>query len=251
MQIHLHIEPSVEPLFAGQELDSFDALMKGGAGKIQRMVLNDGSKFYLKRSKQEPLSKHLRTLLYGQRPRSGALRERLLLQRLRSSGFMTMEPVAWGEKRIFGFPFYGFLVVREVVGQEVSELFDRADGWGKRVLMEKIGRLIGRLHVKGFFHPVRLKDMIHTEDGIVLIDRETSKPWRSLFLKKKCLASLARAFRRTARDGHCIGAGSARAFLRGYREMIASRWNVPLIELSRLVIGAVRKEISNQVRSAQ
>jgi len=245
MQTNLHIEPSVKPLFAGQELDSFDALMKGGAGKIQRMVLNDGSKVYLKRSTQEPLAKHLRTLLYGQRPRSAALRERLLLQRLRSSGFLAMEPVAWGERRRLGLPACGFLIVREVVGQEVSELFDQADGWEKRVLMKEIGRLIGRLHVKGFFHPVRLKDMIYTEAGIVLIDRETSKPWRSLFLKKKCSASLARAFRRTARDGHRIGAGSTGAFLRGYRERIAPRWNVPLIELSRLVFGAVRKEMSN------
>lgn len=162
-----------------------------------------------------------------------------------------MEPVAWGERRQLGLPACGFLVVREVAGQEVAELFDQADGWEKRVLMEDAGRLIGRLHAKGFFHPVRLKDLIHTEGGMVLIDRETSKPRRSLFLKKKCLVSLARAVRRTVRDGHRIGAESAWAFLRGYRQGVVSRWKVPSIELSRLVFGAVRKEISNQMRPAR
>lgn len=39
------------------------------------------------------------------------MREELLLKRLRRSGFATMNTVACGEKRYFGWPVAGFLLL--------------------------------------------------------------------------------------------------------------------------------------------
>jgi tRNA A-37 threonylcarbamoyl transferase component Bud32 len=221
-----YIQTSERSLFEEQGLDSFQSFMAEGVAKVNRLVLSDGSVFYIKRCGADATSVYLRMLLYGRRPRSSALRELQLLQILRSSGFLTMEPVAWGEESLFGIPLRGFLVVREVRGQDVSVLFEELNGLQKRALMKSIGRLVGRLHTAGFFHPVRLKDMIRTDDGLVLIDRETSKPWRSVFLRCKCLSSLETSARRTLREGHRIGAGSACAFLKGYRRGVAEHWKV-------------------------
>ena len=154
-----------------------------------------------------------------------------------------MEPVAWGERRRFGFPLDGFLVVRKVQGDEVAALFDGMDESRRRRLMEEVGQLIGRLHAKGFFQPVRLKDLILTEAGLVLIDRATSKPWPTRFSRQKAAESLARAMRRILRGGHKIGASSASAFLRGYHSGLVVCRNVPWTLLRRDIFRAIHREM--------
>lgn len=203
--------------------------------------MGDGSVFYLKQTGRKPFKYYLRTLLCGHISHTGALRELKMLQELRSAGFLTMEPVAWGERRRFGFPVSGALVVREVRGREVADLFRHADGPDRRILMEAAGRLIGQLHAAGFFQPVRLKDLIRTEEGLVLIDRETSKPWKSFFFRKKCINSLQATLRRTLRDGHRIGAGSAAAFLKGYRQGVSRRWAATSSEMLKALFGKARR----------
>jgi len=244
--VSYYIEPALEPQFAESGLDSFEALMHSGTEKIQRFALSDGSAFYLKREEGEPVwKKCVPMFLRGLRPHSGPLREVRLLQMLRSNGFLAMEPVAWGEQRLLGVPLRGFLVVREVKGEELAKLFDRSNGTERQQLMKAFGRLVGRLHAKGFFHPVRLKDLISTADGLVLIDRETSKPWRSMFFPQQCRDSLARAIRRMIRDGHQIGAGSACAFLRGYRRGVAERWKISPCDLTAQICSALRSEMES------
>lgn len=234
------IDPRVKTLFANHGLDSFDALMRYGDEKIRRFVAQSGEAFYVKRTGKEPLQVSMRVLLRGLRPRSAALRELLLLQKLRAAGFLAMDPVAWGERRVLGWPVVGFLVVREAAGREVAALFNNSDGWEKRKLMKSVGRLIGRLHSNGFFQPVRLKDLILTDEGLVLIDRETSKPWSSPFFQQQCRDSLIRALRRMTRDGHTIGAGSSCAFLQGYRRGIAERWKIWPRELTAQICSGLR-----------
>lgn len=245
MSISFFLQPDVSRLFVESGLDSFEILMNSGSGKVQRLVLKDGSRFYLKREVAVRLAPSLAMLRRGHCPYSAPLRELRLLQLLRLAGFLTMEPVAWGEQRRFGFPMRGFLVVREVRGEEAAVFFDQADGMEKRQLMKAIGRLVGRLHARGFFHPVRLKDLIYTVDGLVLIDRETSKPWRSLFFPQQCRDSLARAIRRIFRDGHRIGAGSACAFFQGYRRGVAERWKISSRDLTSQICIAVRSEFES------
>ncbi len=231
MRTTFYIQSEIRALFKEQGFDSFESFMRKDSEKVRRLILNDGSAFYLKCCGADPAAIYLKMVLYGRRPRSSALREVHLLKTLRASGFLTMEPVAWGEESLLGVPSRGFLVVREVRGQDVAVLFDELAGVQKRALMKAIGRLIGRLHTSGFFHPVRLKDLIRTEDGLVLIDRETSKPWHSMFLRWKCLSSLETSARRTLREGHRIGAGSACAFLEGYHRGVANHWKVSSCEL--------------------
>ena len=246
MKTVFYIEPALKPLFAESGLDCFEALMQSGSGKMKRFTLNDGSGFYLKREEGEPAWKRcLPMFLRGMRLHSGPLREVRLLQLLRSKGFLAMEPVAWGEQRLLGIPLRGFLVVREVKGEELANRFDRSNGHERQQLMKAAGRLVGRLHAKGFFHPVRLKDLIFTENGLVMIDRETSKPWRSLFFPQQCRDSLARAIRRMIRDGHHIGAGSACAFLRGYRRGVAERWKISPGDLTAQICTALRAEMES------
>ena len=248
MQTFITVEPSVRSLFEAQGLCSFADFMNAGNQKIQQLTQISGGVFYLKRVGPESLKIHLRTLLCGRSPHSGALRELTLLHSLRHAGFQTMEPVAWGERRRFGVPLDGFLVVRKVQGKEVAALFDGMDGSHRRRLMEETGRLIGRLHAKGFFQPVRLKDLILTEAGLVLIDRETSKPWPVGFSRRRAAESLERAVRRTLRDGHAVGAGSAAAFLRGYHSGLAVCRNVPWTLLRQDIFRAVRREMFNPLR---
>ena len=185
-------------------------------------------------------------IFFGHCPRCGALREVCMIQRLKSAGFAVMEPVAWGQEWVNGFRFRGFLLVREVCGKEVSDLLENACGRERNQLMEEVGELIGKLHVKGFFQPVRLKDLICAEEGLVLIDRETSKPWRSFFWKRQCMVSLARAVRRTVRDGYLIGVGSARSFLLGYQRSVAARWVVSMPELRKSLFSAIRREMKHR-----
>ncbi len=248
MRTNIYIESSVRSLFEAQGLCAFADFMSSGDQKVQQLPRVSGGVFYLKRVGPESLKIHLRTLLCGRRPHSGALRELTLLQSLRHAGFQTMEPVAWGERRRFGFPLDGFLVVREVKGDEVANLFNRSTGREKRALMEAAGQLIGRLHSKGFFQPVRLKDLILTEAGLVLIDRATSKPWMSRFFRRRAAESLARAARRTLRDGHAVGAGSAAAFLYGYHSGLSVCRNIPWTLLRRDILCAVRREMFNPLR---
>ncbi|NLN61031.1 MAG: hypothetical protein GX147_10145 [Deltaproteobacteria bacterium] len=244
-----HVDPSVQALFPQGHLLSFWLDSDVGVpvsqdhdGREVRRIEEGGQVFFLKRSGNESLLPHLRMLFWFCRPRSDALREVKLLQALQSSGFAAMEPMAWGEESIGWLKVRGFLLVRDVSGQEVVDLFNSSSERERYTLAFETGKLIGRLHAGGFFHPVRLKDLILTDKGLVLIDRETSKPWKALFLKSYCLNSLARSYRRTCRDGHHIGHDEADAFLEGYGQTISSRLRVDPEQLRDWVCEAIRKE---------
>lgn len=228
------------------ESEAGTLVSKDPNGRELRRIEADDQVFFLKRSGTESLLRHLRMILFGHCPRCGALREVYMIQRLQSAGFAVMEPVAWGQEWAHGFRFRGFLLVRRVLGKEVADLLENACGRERNQLMEQVGELIGELHVKGFFQPVRLKDLICAEEGLVLIDRETSKPWRSFFWKRQCMVSLARSFRRTVRDSYLIGAGSARSFLLGYQRGVAARWVVSMPQLRKSLFSAIRREMKQR-----
>ena len=256
MNFH-HVSPEVRPLFEKHGLLDFAELMGGEVGvllsaekggrEVRRLEL-DGRTFYLKRRGAE--SPMLSMLLFGHRPRSGPMREALMLDRLSDAGFLSMVPVAWGERRRWGLPKGGFLVVRGIEGEDVAKFFDRSSGAVRLAVMKEMGHLVGRLHAAGFFHPVRLKDLIRSEEGMTLIDRETSKPWpKHWFTLTSCLRSLARSARRTLRDGHRIGAGSAGTFLRGYHQGLGAKaGNVKLRALASRVMKQVRAELGKAKR---
>ncbi len=202
-------------------------------------------RFFLKRRHRESWLGTFSTLLRGRPPLSGPLRERLLVQSLRKAGFAAMEPAAWGQRSVLGVPVCGFILVVGIPGISVAEAFERSAGRRRLDLMERIGLLVGALHRKGFLHPVRLKDLILRErDGeLVLIDRESRKPWRSSYSSRKGIRSIARAARRTLRDGHRIGPGSASAFVRGYLRSVGCGEGAARRAWVRALAGQLRLEL--------
>ncbi len=197
-------------------------------GEKQRFFLN-------KRLGREPFNKLLQMLFLGRWPRSGPFRELQMLNRLNEAGFATMRPVAFGERRFFGWPVGGFLLAEEVRGKEVVDFHKLCSPSERKKLFHSPGRYLGRLHAAGFFQPVRLKDLFLTHDpggedqefALILIDRETSKPWPSKFSRRRAMKALARATRRTRRDGHAIGHEDTRTFCRAYHRALS-----PLLDLS-------------------
>ena len=237
-----------------------DVLLEGPVGEVvssepgrevRRLRLAGGGSeevLYLKRRGRESWWRLLGMLvIYGRRPCSGPLRERALVRALSAAGFATMEPVAWGERRVLGMPIAGFLLVKAVEGKSAADVYQKAATGERSALMRMLGELTGRLHRAGFLHPVRLKDLIvGPHDALVLIDRESGKPWAGKFTIKRGLASLARATRRTLRDGHRIGPEEARALVRGYAE--GCGWNGSRAELARQLMDAVRVELAGDKR---
>lgn len=225
MSTTFHIEPEVKELFRSHGVDHPSAWLDGQPGKpvsadkshdVRRVTLG-GETFYLKRRWSESRGSLIGMIFFGRRPASGPVREAALAIQLRTAGFSAMEPVAWGEKRRWGLPVKGFSVIRAVAGESVENAYAQADEASRRRLLAQAGELTGKLHSAGFFHHVRLKDLILSPAGeLVLIDRESGRPWKRRFSLGTALTALARTVRRTLRDGHRFGGGEAGAFFRGY-----------------------------------
>jgi len=219
---------------------------EGGGREVWRLDdPSDGGCYFLKRRGAESLLPQLELLMRRGKFHSGPVREALMVRLLRDAGFAAMEPVAWGELRRRGIPRGGFFISRGIPGRSLADVFEASAGSARLRAMYNLGLLVGRLHARGFLHPVRLKDLIERPDGgLVLIDRETSKPWPKRFSKSGALAVLARAARRTLRDGHRPGAGSAGRFLRGYHAGIAETWAPQFRTLRRDFMRQLRRELS-------
>ncbi len=155
-----------------------------------------------------------------------------------------MQAAAHGERRVWGLPREGFLLVRAVPGQDVADLYRNAGLTTRLDLMERIGRLTGKLHAAGFFDHLRLKDLIAGPGGkLTLIDRESRHPWAKRFTRRHALRAIARSVRRTLRDGFRFGPATIGAFLGGYREGVSSRWRVSRNELRGQVLRRIRHEL--------
>ncbi len=243
--------------------DSPETLLEGAVGELldadgqgrelRRLKIDWQGKsrsFYLKRVGTEPAGKLLRMLVYGRKPSSGPIRELMMIQALQDAGIDVMRPVAWGEERRGGMPVRGFLLVEGVAGHDVAELFEPLAPADRNALCRALGCFVGRLHLGGFFQVVRLKDVFWSmgeagpgaEHVFTLIDRETSKPWPGRFSRRACLHSLARAYRRTARDGLLLRRQAIAAFCEGYLDTLAGRWSVSPKEFRRKVYSILQKE---------
>jgi hypothetical protein len=208
--------------------------------------------FYLKRMGREPIAKLAHMLLFGRWPCSGPIRELRMLENLQQEGFATMRQAAYGEKRILGWPVGGFLMVEEVEGSEVGDLVKSGDSALLGKLYLDLGVYLGKLHIAGFFQVVRLKDLFCTAGlskrensfEFILIDRETSKPWKKRFSKKSCFDSLARTARRILRDGYRLGHGDLRNFFRGYLAACESTLgNMNMVDFRKEFFFTLRREL--------
>ncbi|RYD33036.1 MAG: hypothetical protein EOP87_11760 [Verrucomicrobiaceae bacterium] len=262
MREDFHMVPEVAELFRGHGIDQAGIWLgdpPGGSVDAMRMVRIalsldethdvwkvdlEGKGYYLKRRWEEPAGSLLRMLFFGRKPVSSPIREVMLAARLKEAGFAVMEPVAWGEWRRRGLPAKGFLLSREIPGRPVETIHAEGDAACRRDLLFRLGCLTGRLHVAGFFQHVRLKDLIETEGGeLVLIDREAAKPWPRKFSWSLAVVCLARTLRRTMRDGHRFAAGEASAFFRGYTGEVKGRSGLTAKEIRRSAMKRIRREL--------
>src|SRR5690606_5329314 len=102
----------------------------------------------------------------------------------------------------------------------------------------------GRLHGAGFYQPVRFKDIFATKPAhtvtaadLVLIDRETSKPWPSPFFTYYCFRSLKRIHRRNLRDGIHFDDNELSHFADAYLHVRRPRREIPRTTLFNRVFG--------------
>lgn len=260
MHTEFWIEPKLADVFLHQGLDGFEPWMNRAMGEVisvargreVRRVEVAGETYYVKRRRDERLSRLLALVLFGTRPISGPLREFRMLRAMADHGFRVMEAAAWGEARWLGIPRMGFLVVRSVPGNHLAQVYRDGSAAGRVRLMESLGKLTGRLHAHGFFDHLRLKDLIEDEDGqLTMIDRESRHPWPRRFSVKAAMTALARTARRTLRDGHRMGPATTKAFLKGYREGVADCWWVEGSELRRQVFKAYRSESARNPKRSQ
>ena len=186
--IRLHIDPHYLSLLQQQDLALYEQFMHCSAGDmidsdhrrdIQKIRLGERS-YFLKRTHYEKTSSAVESYLSGKLAHAKPFKEMLQISYLRQRGFNTAEVAAAGEELRFGVPAGGFILTREVSGQEFSEKFSQATAEERRELLSQFAKLIGQLHRKGFFLSVRLKVLFYnSQDGVpklILIDREARNP---------------------------------------------------------------------------
>ena len=246
----LHFDPAYKNLLAENGLQTFDALMHNETGtvvsdsnetQIRRIELDDRDKtvVFLKRTLCEPMNRSLAMFFRLVWPHTRSYKELQLIHYLLKFNFPVMTPIAWGEKRILGIPAKGFVAVTEIVGTELEERFVNSKYRERSRLITQMGSLLGRLNANGFYHVVRLKDIIIAEEqakfwdkgDLVLIDREVAKPWPRSFSPNRCCYCLARCYAKFIRARYQLPPRQQLRFMKAYRNEIQTDWPVTAEEL--------------------
>ena len=139
----------------------------------------------------------------------------------------------WRETR-FGAPVASFILTTEVPGVGLDQLLLERDGDGRRELMTQLGEQTARLHLAGFFTPLRQKDVICNDHGWALIDRETRFPGPRSFSPRNAVKALKRTFRREKENTAGWHELALAAYCDGYRNAIREGWQVSSEELRRI-----------------
>ena len=187
-------------------------------------------KYFLKQTGIQHLQIALKSLYQVHVPCSATAREISILGLFRNHDIPVMRPVAWGERRLFGWSMGGFILVEEVVGKEFVNVYRSASLRQRRRLMYIYGELMGTLHHRGIQSKVRPQDLICVSEDyetfrkcFVVIDRERGQTHPvSLSVKDrgKLLADI------WLKSAFTIGTGTfseLRSFLSGYFEVLGIR----------------------------
>ena len=188
---NLHINENLKVPLASMGLSEFqdfvdysDGLLVSRPSKrpvrsLYLTVAGHRRKYFLKQAGVESLRGVLKAWRRLQAPHSSAFRELLILELFRDQGIPAMNAVAWGERKVFGWPVRGFLLVEEVVGRAFVENYRDASLRSRRRMMWVYGELMGTLHHRGIMSKVRLRDLIWISQNyktfrkcLVVIDRE-------------------------------------------------------------------------------
>ncbi|NET59960.1 MAG: hypothetical protein F6K47_28580 [Symploca sp. SIO2E6] len=215
-KLDFEIFPPFSQILESSSLDSFDLLMRSDIGElvsfeegreVRRISIDCGNiteRFYVKRNWDDfPSDWIFKKLARGKLLHNMAYNELIAIRLLESQNFPVMKPVAWGERRILGFPCEGFLLVKEVVGKDASEYWQSGDTQLRRRIMQDAGTMMARLHQAGIFDWVRLKDIICASNpqddtnsplNFVLIDRTCSRDRLESFSADRCYNCLAQSY---------------------------------------------------------
>jgi len=212
--IRLQINPAYTDLLRSRNLHSYTRIMQTSLGTVvEENYLRDvrfldlgEHNFYLKRTRAEKFSSALESYCRGRLAHSRPFKEMLQFRLLEQLGFDVAEVVAAGEELHYGLPEKGFIITREVQGQDLPLVYREADETVRNSILGDFGSLLGRLHSNGFFGSTRLKDIISSgKPGdslkLTLIDRETRNPYRKKANRDKVIARLLLNIRRQAQQG--------------------------------------------------
>ncbi len=239
----LHINPDYAQLLASAGLNGYDALYNNELpGKIfdqevdrtTRQVSIGGQTFYFKRIYKPVGRKSLEALLRFRLPHHYGWRDMQELGHLRRAGFTVADVAAAGEETRFGAPVASFILTTEVPGVGLDQLLRDSDDEGRRALMTQLGELTARLHLAGFFTPLRQKDVICNNSEWALIDRETRFPGPRSFSPRNATRGLERTFRRERENSEGWDELALAAYCDGYREGVSERWQVSSDDLRRV-----------------
>jgi hypothetical protein len=211
---------------------SFDQLMHDDLGDLVelpvgreiRRISGFGQAAYLKRQYSYSLVKSLELCFLGCWPYTSLFNEYRHVCSLKQHGLAVMNVVAVGEQRRMGFPHCGFILLEEVKGTRLDLAYQQADNEDqKEQMLEAYGLLLAELHARGFYTPLRLKDIIMTEnkgEPFVMIDRETRYPFPRCRLSFHRKRSLKRAFIRMERSNSLLTTSNIQIITKIYKERL-------------------------------
>ena len=263
------IDPADREVLGAAGLSRFEHLMDGPVGEavsiepggeVRRVTIGfhgHDRTFYLKRSREEPIRSILEAVMRLRVPQSACYRELSVIRFLQQHDVPVMKPVAWGQQRLLGLPRQGLLLLREVEGQEMTQLFARADTTMRRRLLVAIGALLGRLNRLGLFHRIRLRDLICTELSpdecgsvrLVLIDRQASRPEPRRVNLSRCSRCLGNCYCKLITMGYELSVREMLCFLGAYRQALGIR--LGRSALARKTAAVVRKRTAPGAKYGQ
>lgn len=164
----VHVVARYAPLLRAHGLDTLERLMRFGGGQRMRAVPGrstvrielarpDGGVevLFLKRYEPEYLSAGRRVLRFLRWPaaQDEAQREWEAIRLLRSHGFQTAEPVAFGQERRRGVVTRSLLMTAQIPRATAAhELLPQLRGEARRRLIQKLAEWTARFHGAGFAH---------------------------------------------------------------------------------------------------
>jgi len=248
--IRLHINPTFQALLQANNLSSYSQIMQTSSGTIieddcsrdVRCLDLDGQKLYLKRCRREKLSSALESYSLGKLAHSKPYKEMLQFRYLAQRHFAVAEVVAAGEELNYGMPLKGFIMTREVPGQDLALVYRAADKDTRHCIMSDFGSLLGRLHNFGFYGSTRLKDIFIDGDPcksptLTLIDRETRSPYPRPVSQNKVLNRLLLNVYRQAKQGEIFSSSEWESFAENYCRALGEHLSIDAKALLIAILG--------------
>jgi hypothetical protein len=154
---------------------------------------------------------------------------------LRAHGFNAMPVLAWGERRTLGWlPDQGFMLAGGMPGDSLEDVFAAGTATVRQRVLTVVGRLMGRLHQRGFAVTLRLHDLLAPARDFEAAEwRAVDPAMIDLDFKGQVLNATGfdpeRAIRASAhsaylllRTGQRLAHGEAAAWWRAYRRHLRS-----------------------------